>query len=47
MYVPVIGVDARMPGDVQEAVKFAGSHNLRLVIKNTGYTEFFRVLSAG
>lgn len=34
--VPVIGVDARTPGDVQEAVRFAGNHNLRLVIKNTG-----------
>jgi hypothetical protein len=34
--VPVIGVDARTPSDIQEAVKFAGSHNLRLVIKNTG-----------
>jgi len=34
--VPVIGVDARTPEDVQEAVKFAGKHNLRLVIKNTG-----------
>jgi len=34
--VPVIGVDARTPEDIQEAVKFAGKHNLRLVIKNTG-----------
>jgi hypothetical protein len=34
--VPVIGVDARTPGDVQEAVKFAQEYNLRLVIKNTG-----------
>jgi len=34
--VPVIGVDARTPGDIQEAVKFAGKHNLRFVIKNTG-----------
>ena len=34
--VPVIGVDARTPGDIQEAVRFAGKHNLRLVIKNTG-----------
>jgi len=34
--VPVIGVDARTPEDVQEAVRFAGKHNLRLVIKNTG-----------
>ena len=34
--VPVIGIDARTPEDVQEAVKFVGKHNLRLVIKNTG-----------
>ena len=34
--VPVIGVDARTPDDIQEAVIFAGKHNLRLVIKNTG-----------
>jgi len=34
--VPAIGVDARTPGDIQEAVKFAGKHDLRLVIKNTG-----------
>jgi hypothetical protein len=34
--VPVIGVDARSATDVQAAVKFANSHNLRLVVKNTG-----------
>ena len=34
--VPIIGVDARTPKDIQEAVKFAVKHNLRLVIKNTG-----------
>ena len=34
--VPVLGVDAIKPSDIQEAVKFAGDHNLRLVIKNTG-----------
>jgi hypothetical protein len=34
--VPSIGVDARTPGDIQAAVKFASNHNLRLVIKNTG-----------
>ena len=34
--VPVIGIDARTPSDIQEAVKFAATHNLRLVIKNTG-----------
>jgi hypothetical protein len=39
--VPVIGVDARTPDDIQEAVRFAGNHNLRLVIKNTGYLSFF------
>ena len=34
--VPVIGVDVRTPEDIQEAVRFARNHNLRLVIKNTG-----------
>ena len=34
--VPVIGVDARTPDDIREAVTFAGKYNLRLVIKNTG-----------
>ena len=37
--VPVIGVDARTPADIQEAVKFAAEHNLRLVIKNTGHVN--------
>ena len=37
--VPVIGVDARTPEDIQEAVIFAGNHNLRLVIKNTGWVN--------
>ncbi|KAL4066264.1 hypothetical protein V8B97DRAFT_1981587 [Scleroderma yunnanense] len=35
--VPVIGVDARTPGDIQAAVKFAVQYNLKLVIKNTGH----------
>src|SRR5258705_3781278 len=39
--VPVIGVDARTPNDIQEAVKFAAKHNLRLVIKNTGWVSDF------
>jgi len=34
--VPVIGVDARTPEDIQAAVKFVAKHNLRLVIKGTG-----------
>jgi hypothetical protein len=36
--VPVIGVDARTPKDIQEAVKL---HNLRLIIKNTGFPISF------
>ena len=35
--VPIIGVDARSSEDVQAAVKFVAKHNLRLVVKNTGY----------
>ena len=34
--VPILGVDARWPEDVETAVKFAAIHNLRVVIKNTG-----------
>ena len=34
--VPVIGVDARTPEDIQAAVKFAVQHNLKIVVKNTG-----------
>jgi len=34
--VPVIGVDARTPKDIQGAVKFAAKYNLRLAIKNAG-----------
>ena len=39
--VPVIGVDARSPEDIQAAVKFASEHNLRVVIKSTGYAFQF------
>lgn len=35
--VPPIGVDAMTVGDVQTAVRFAVRHNLRLVVKNTGW----------
>ena len=34
--VSIISIDARTVQDVQEAVKFAAKHNLRLVVKNTG-----------
>ncbi|KAF9450775.1 FAD-binding domain-containing protein [Macrolepiota fuliginosa MF-IS2] len=43
--VPPIGVDARTVEDVQAAVRFAGQHNLRLVVKNTGHDYLGR--SAG
>ena len=35
--VSVVGVDARTVGDIQTAIAFASKHNLRLVVKNTGY----------
>ena len=34
--VPVIGVDARTPEDIQAAINFAIQYNLKLVVKNTG-----------
>ena len=34
--VPVIGVDARTPEDIQAAINFAVQYNLKLVVKNTG-----------
>ena len=40
--VPVVGVDARSVRDVQATVEFASMHNLRLVIKNTGYVILHR-----
>jgi len=40
--IPFVGVDARSVEDVQATVKFASNHNLRLVVKNTGYVTLFR-----
>ena len=34
--VPVIGVNVSTVGDVRRAVVFAATHNLKLVVKNTG-----------
>ena len=34
--VPILGVDARTPEDIQAAVKFASKYDLRVVVKNTG-----------
>ncbi|KAI0669873.1 FAD-binding domain-containing protein [Trametes maxima] len=45
--VPVVGVDARNEADVQAAVLFAASHNLRLVVKNTGHDLFGRSTARG
>ncbi|CAE7160084.1 unnamed protein product [Rhizoctonia solani] len=36
-FVPIYSVDARNENHVSKAVKFAGEHNLRLVVKNTGH----------
>lgn len=38
--IPILGVDARQVSDIQAGVKFAAKHNLRLVIKNTGWEDF-------
>ncbi|KAG6327489.1 hypothetical protein ID866_11600, partial [Astraeus odoratus] len=45
--VPVIGVDARTPGDIQAAVKFALQYNLKLVTKNTGHDFLGRSAKRG
>ncbi|KIJ63429.1 hypothetical protein HYDPIDRAFT_113442, partial [Hydnomerulius pinastri MD-312] len=45
--VPVIGVDAHTPSDIQAAVQFAAAHNLRLVVKNTGHDYLGRSTARG
>ncbi|KIJ63201.1 hypothetical protein HYDPIDRAFT_93112 [Hydnomerulius pinastri MD-312] len=45
--VPVIGVDARSPEDIQAAVNFAVNHNLKLVVKNTGHDFMGRSAARG
>ncbi|MCJ1441185.1 MAG: hypothetical protein MMC23_001671 [Stictis urceolatum] len=35
--VPLYSVDARSANEVAEGVKFAGDHNIRLVVRNTGH----------
>lgn len=37
-YFPVYSVDARDNADIQAAIAFASSRNLRIVIKNTGHS---------
>jgi hypothetical protein len=45
--VPIVAVDARSVSDIQHAVKFATTYNLRLVIKNTGHDFFGRSTARG
>ncbi|TFK57070.1 FAD-binding domain-containing protein [Heliocybe sulcata] len=45
--VPVVGVDARTTQDVIEAVIFAGTNNLKVVIKNTGHDYLGRSTARG
>ncbi|EIW73969.1 FAD-binding domain-containing protein [Coniophora puteana RWD-64-598 SS2] len=45
--VPVRAVDARTVRDVQAAVRFAGEHGLRMVVKNTGHDYVGRSAGAG
>ncbi|KAF7791875.1 hypothetical protein EIP86_002899 [Pleurotus ostreatoroseus] len=45
--VPVLGVDTRWPEDVEAAVKFASTHNLRVVVKNTGHDYLGRSTARG
>ncbi|KAF9458246.1 hypothetical protein BDZ94DRAFT_1284944 [Collybia nuda] len=45
--VPEIGVNARTIQDVQATVKFASTHNLRLVVKNTGHDYLGRSTARG
>ncbi|KAH7930955.1 FAD-binding domain-containing protein [Leucogyrophana mollusca] len=45
--VPVVGIDAREPSDIQAAVNFAVKHNLRLTVKNTGHDYFGRSSGRG
>ncbi|KAI6144188.1 hypothetical protein BKA82DRAFT_4175263, partial [Pisolithus tinctorius] len=45
--VPVIGVDARTPQDIQVAINFALRYNLKLVVKNTGHDYLGRSTGRG
>ncbi|KAI5993065.1 hypothetical protein F5J12DRAFT_907354 [Pisolithus orientalis] len=45
--VPVIGVDARTPQDIQAAINFALQYDLKLVVKNTGHDFLGRSAGRG
>ena len=40
-------VDASGPADVQKAIAFAASKNIRLVIRNTGHDDLGRATGSG
>ncbi|KAB5590657.1 hypothetical protein CTheo_5910 [Ceratobasidium theobromae] len=46
-FVPVYAIAAQDSSDVSEAVKFAGKHNLKLVVKNTGHDYLGRASGEG
>ncbi|KAG0612760.1 hypothetical protein M758_6G049800 [Ceratodon purpureus] len=45
--VSLLGVQVQNAGDVQKAVKFAATHNLRLAVKSTGHDYLGRSSAAG
>ncbi|KAI6161779.1 hypothetical protein EDD17DRAFT_1582504 [Pisolithus thermaeus] len=45
--VPVIGVDARTPRDIQAAINFVLQYDLKLVVKNTGHDFLGRSAARG
>ena len=45
--LPVYGVAVESPEDISSTIRFATSHNLRLVIKNTGHDYLGRSTASG
>ncbi|GJE99668.1 FAD-binding domain-containing protein [Phanerochaete sordida] len=45
--IPTVGVDVRSVEDIQLAINFAVTHNLRVVVKNTGHDYFGRSTARG
>ncbi|KAK2462839.1 hypothetical protein APHAL10511_005151 [Amanita phalloides] len=45
--IATVGVNVAKVSDIQAAVKFAGKHNLRLVVKNTGHDYLGRSMARG
>ena len=45
--IPPVGVDARTPQDIQQAIRFARQHNLKIVVHNTGHDLLGRSAGRG